>query len=55
MSLIALNPGDGDGDSHKLHIYVVVTWEDIAYTPSDQDICMVQYIAALCLSEKSTG
>jgi hypothetical protein len=25
MSLIALNPGDGDRDGHKLHIYIVVT------------------------------
>jgi hypothetical protein len=55
MSLIALNPGDGDRDGHKLHIYIVVTWEDIAYTRSDQDIRMVQYIAVLCLSEMSTG
>jgi hypothetical protein len=40
-SLTAINTGDGDRDSHKLHIYIVVTWEDISYTPSDQDICIV--------------
>ena len=46
MSLIALNPGEGDRDRHKLHIYIVVTWEDIACIASDQDICTV-YCCAL--------
>lgn len=43
LSLIALNPDEGNRDSHKLHIYLVVTWEDIAYTPSYQDICIIYF------------